>query len=280
MGLIDKIKGSLHGDKQSHEIQVARTEHGEHQGHHTMEDTTIASVVPVVPVVTPVVPSVSPVVVPDNHHHHHGKNDEDHHHHQDPVVVPAVVTPSVITPITVVEGEATSEIVHKDAILKHKHHHQEHTQVQPIVERDIIQPEIIQTIRPVHEKEADVYTSEEIVAPIIEEHDGKKGLIGSNTDELTHLTSELSIQAGEHNTQHVEHDATQEVLEPIIKETIHRHIIEQVQPVVHVERNEYHIKKVVQPVHQTVQNAPIVHEVQIKHESDELLNFNEEERIL
>lgn len=249
MGIINKIKDTLHGDKE-HEVSVAREDrHGvhqtvhsvpkHHQGQHIMEDTTVTPIAPVAP------------VTHETRHHEHV-----HHEH---------VTPSAPVPQPVlIEGEKTAEVVEKAAILKKEHHHQEHTQVQEVIERDIIQPVIVPKIKEVNEREADVYTSEELVVPTIHQDDGKTKLTKDHTTELTDLTSQLSIQSGTDTTQHIEHAATEEILAPIIKETVHRHVIEQVQPVINVERNEYHVKKIVQPVHQTVHAEPIVQEVQLE----------------
>lgn len=242
MGIVDKIKETLHKDKSSEvtgpntvTANTLTTTH--HDGHHLLEDSRIEKVEEVKtrkPVAT-----TTPLKFTKHEHEH-----EHHHHEEKPVLTETLETAAVTKQLNVQDN---------------------HTEVQPVIERTVIQPEIHQIVQAVKTNEH-VHTTENVVEPVIKgktiSHEDT--LDAKKTDEITKLTQDLALTAGKDTVEYLEKPTTQVVLEPIIHEKVEKRIIEHIQPVIEHTKVHTHHKQVIQPIEETVQAAPIVHAVQIQ----------------
>lgn len=153
------------------------------------------------------------------------------------------------------QNRRTAAPVEKETV---RHHRQQ--EVQPVIEREIEQTEIQQVIQPVQERQERVVHHDGTTLDT--EEKTVRDEIGLAEAGKMYEEQQAAIKA-EHSSHHVEETVGEaEVItkEPIIHETVNRHVIEEVQPVIERTIDEVHINHVEQPIKEHHVAAPIINE--------------------
>lgn len=144
--------------------------------------------------------------------------------------------------------------VEKETIRQHKQE-----EVQPVIEKEVDQTEIQQVILPVEEHKEAVIHHDEIAldAENRTSHDEAGKLEATRKYE-----EQQAAIAAEHGTRVEEAVGDSEVVtkEPIIHETVNKHVVEEIQPVIERTIDEVHVNHIRQPIYEHHEAAPIVHE--------------------
>jgi hypothetical protein len=151
--------------------------------------------------------------------------------------------------LTIVEPVEKQTII-KPEIIENTIKPSEEVIINPVVDLERFQTELHEVIAPVKEKEILPTTVEERQLPTIE-----KDVVVESTDKFT--AEYANLTATFHDSTHVEKmKRTTKTNAPIINETVHKRVIEEIQPVVHRETIAPHLIKSTQPIHEKIVEAP------------------------
>jgi hypothetical protein len=135
---------------------------------------------------------------------------------------------------------------HDAVVQEHTTHHQTE-EVTPVIERDVDQAIVHQTVEQHREHEARTEHAEKQLGTI--EHETRDASEHVPAGHLGDVGHESTHSAGAHETVHKE---------PIIHETVHTHHVEEVQPVIQKDIDETVVTHVTQPVHEHHIASPVV----------------------
>jgi len=146
----------------------------------------------------------------------------------------------------------TKEVVLKEEVVQQSIKPIETTEIQPVIQLERELTEVHEVIQPVKETEILPTKIEEKRLKTIEKEE-----IRQSDEEFKKQYSEVT--EGLKSTTNVEQIQREELIKaPIVKETVHKKVIEEVQPVIHKETLVPKVIKEVQPIHEKVVEAPIL----------------------
>jgi len=152
------------------------------------------------------------------------------------------------------KNEDSELIVEKTEILKAPIVEQvikpkELTEVQPVITREREQTEVHEVIQPLHQKEILPATLEEKQLP---------GIEGEIVEERGSFEKEYNETTQKWKSSVIVEDLQKErfVRKPIVKEIVHKKVIEEIQPFIHKEVLAPHLIKETQPIHERIVEAP------------------------
>lgn len=117
--------------------------------------------------------------------------------------------------------------------------------VQPVLRRDVEKTEIHQVTQPLHQREIKATLVEQATLPV----ENRPTIV-----EQGRLLVETPVEP---STTFI--GVQREVVEqpPIIQESVHKQVIEEVQPILHKETIQPHLVNVVKPIHEKIVEAPV-----------------------
>jgi len=128
----------------------------------------------------------------------------------------------------------------------------EKTEIQPIINLDREQTEIHEVIQPIRERKIMPISVEEKNLPTVE-----KEAVRESTDQFDKQYAQLTSTFKD--SLQVEHIQKKTVTNaPIVKETIHKKIIEEIQPIIHKETIVPHLIKENLVIHEKLVEAPVL----------------------
>jgi len=142
----------------------------------------------------------------------------------------------------------TQQVVSPDVVQETIHPH-EHEVVQPVVHRERVQTEIKQVTQPIHEREVLPTTHEQKILPAQYKETVLGQPAGTSLSPKPEIPSQTTIAEPEKHVMYKD---------PLVKETLRQHTVEQVQPVIYRDVEQHHVIQTEQPIYERVVEAPRV----------------------
>eukprot|EP01118_Nematostelium_gracile_P019293 TRINITY_DN889_c0_g1_i3.p1 TRINITY_DN889_c0_g1~~TRINITY_DN889_c0_g1_i3.p1 ORF type:complete len:383 (+),score=132.54 TRINITY_DN889_c0_g1_i3:121-1269(+) len=142
------------------------------------------------------------------------------------------------------------EIIIKPEVIENVIKPSEEIVIQPIVNLEREQTELHEVIQPITQKEILPTTVEQKELPTIrrdEVHESSDKFTADYAEMASSLRSTTRVEKTKRNTVQNK---------PIVKETIHKKVIEEIQPVIHKETIAPHLIKSTQPIYEKIVEAP------------------------
>jgi hypothetical protein len=138
------------------------------------------------------------------------------------------------------------ERMERPAVVHEKIRREEVEEIQPVIHRELDRTEIRQITQPFLEKEVKPVQVHESILP------------AENRAPILPASSEIPREKFENLTEFEGVERRRIEKTPIIVETVKKHIIEEVQPIIYKEIHEPHIIKLTKPIYEKIVEAPVV----------------------
>jgi len=193
-----------------------------------------------------------------------------HHKEKRHVVEPVEPTVTTTTTTTTLEGPKEPVLVGKEApregfmmaetreeillpermerpaVVHEKIKREEVEEIQPVIHRELDKTEIRQITQPYMEKEVKPVQIHESILP------------AENRATILPASTEIPREKFENLTEFEGVERRRVEKTPIIVETIKKHIIEEIQPIIYKEIHEPHVIKLTQPIYEKIVEAPVI----------------------
>jgi len=234
MGLISKVKDALHGDHEKSEIDSASTR-------------TIASTseVPVVARTNTTVESAAAAANTTTTGHR---------------ATGEINTSTLLPPkeVNVVDKGVVHEETHvAPAVVQEKIHRAHHEEITPVVDRQTEQVQVNQKLQPVVDKQQDYRHDERVNAAISNE-------VVDAIPEGDSAIYQNNLNAVKDTRQVGDLKKTANINAPIVNETVQKHIVNEIQPVIQREIDQRSTLHTTQPIHEHHVAAPKVGELRVE----------------